>query len=81
MNITNRKNLKEEVKVFAWGDKDKIYELLRLIPEMDYKLESEIYMEKAGKVSWVRENRMLPKKIQFLPGNTIAVRLPADLTD
>ena len=29
----------------------------------------------------MRKNRLLPKKIPFLPGNTIVVRLPADLTD
>ena len=38
MNITNRKNLKEEVKVFAWGEKHKIYDLIKMIPEMDHKL-------------------------------------------
>lgn len=37
MNITNRKNLKEEVKVFAWGEKQIIYDLLKLIPELDEK--------------------------------------------
>ncbi len=38
MNITGRKNLKEEVKVFAWGDKQKVFDLIRMIPEMDQKL-------------------------------------------
>jgi hypothetical protein len=28
MNITNRKNVKEEVKVFAWGDKETIHDLI-----------------------------------------------------
>jgi len=81
MNITSRKNLKEEVKVFAWGDKQRVFELIKMIPEMDHKLESEIYVDKPNKISEVRQNRFLPKKIPFLPGNTIVVRLPADLTD
>ena len=38
MNITNRKNMKEEVKVFAWGEKEKIFELIKMIPEMEHKL-------------------------------------------
>lgn len=32
MNITDRKNVKEEVKVFGWGNKNKIFELIRMIP-------------------------------------------------
>ena len=32
MNITDRNHLKEEVKVFAWGDQQTIYGFLRLVP-------------------------------------------------
>jgi hypothetical protein len=35
MNITDRPNAKEEVKVMAWGNKQIIYDLIKSIPEQD----------------------------------------------
>jgi hypothetical protein len=45
LNITDRENAKEEVKVIASAKKEKIYELIKSIPETIEQLDSEVYEE------------------------------------
>jgi hypothetical protein len=81
LNITDRENAKEEIKVISSAKKAKIYELIQSIPETNDNLESEIYEEGTQDESFTRKNRVLPKKLNFRPGDTISIRLPANLND
>jgi hypothetical protein len=55
--------------------------LIKEIPEINDELKEEEYEETTDEVSFIRKNRILPKKINFRPGDTIAIRLPSKLKD
>lgn len=67
--------------MIASAKKEKIYELIKSIPETEEVLNSEIYEEENSDESYKRSNRVLPKRLTFRPGDTISIRLPANLGD
>ena len=76
MNITDRKKVKDEVKVMAWGTKKQIYDLIfNEIPDTDIKLERREYAFTGNPISIERPERMMPTDIEFKTANNITVRI------
>ena len=79
MNITDRKTINKEMKVFHQGPLDEIFNLVKQIPDEKSELEDQPYdYSKNGNTKYQRHNRELPKDIDFKPGNILTLRLPAN---
>jgi hypothetical protein len=76
MNVTDRKRVKHEIKVLAWGPQDTIVETICNITDKARVKEGKQY-ENEGVEEW-RENpipRRMPKNIEFREGNNVTVKI------